>query len=146
MGSKKFEIFVDQISALEHSLGVTSMALRGTPGPACTSFTPKCLNTPTSLELTGLWLELNKTEHVKGLAMAGGQINSASLVYSQSGPRWAGKGRKSPTSSVAAGKGSPEMALDFLYRMRNWGGTPVSLRLRRACDSKILALFLWTTA
>lgn len=47
MGSKKFEIFVDQISALEHSLGVTSMALRGTPGPACTSFTPKCLNTPT---------------------------------------------------------------------------------------------------
>lgn len=78
--------------------------------------------------------------------MAGGQINSLSLVYSQRGPRWAGKGKESPTSSTSAGKGSPEMALDFLYHMRSWGGTPVSLQLGRARDSKILALLLWTTA
>lgn len=78
--------------------------------------------------------------------MAGGQINSPSLVYSQSGPRRAGKGRESPTSSTSTGKGSPEMALDVLYHVRSWGGTPVSLQLGRACDSKILALLLWMTA
>lgn len=122
------------------------LALPALPSPPNASTHPPVKWPLNSLELTGLWLELNKTEHVKGLAMAGGQINSASLVYSQSGPRWAGKGRKSPTGSAAAGKGSPETALDFLYRMRNWGGTPVSLRLGRACDSKILALLLWTTA